>query len=509
MKDWAKLILVFIIFMIFATISNKLDFISDDSFIGYRYAKNFVEGNGLVYNAGEVVEGYTTFSWVMLASLFINLNLDPFLYSRYFSFICSLVIFILLYFISENYFNVKFPYNLIAIILLAFNVGFIMWAASGLETIFFTLLIVVSGYYVIKFIETRKTINLYYCSFFLLMCAYTRPEGIYFFVLSFSYLIYFLLTTLKYSFGKTIRLLILPVLVFVILFSIYFIMRYNYYGYLFPNTYYAKSGGNYMQQVRGFYYIYRFVKESLGVGLLLSLPVYLIYKNHKNDKVTFLLVIILGYLSYVIYIGGDGLGSQRFIIPVMPWLFLLIQSGFYKLVNNFRIKKLATLILSLLIIFSSISSTFDFRRRPANQIAFARTVGHNFIKVSEYMKNNLNKDERLAVISAGMIPYYTDFYTIDRLGLNDIHIAHKKMDNMGSGGAGHEKKDDDYVFQFKNPTIFIDEFPTPEKKEKEDLEKFGKIYKFNSINIGEGEFADEYGNVSKADIYFNFYKLLK
>ena len=33
----------------------------DDRFIGFRYSRNFARGNGLVYNVGERVEGYTSF----------------------------------------------------------------------------------------------------------------------------------------------------------------------------------------------------------------------------------------------------------------------------------------------------------------------------------------------------------------------------------------------------------------------------------------------------------------
>src|SRR5436189_992982 len=38
----------------------------DDAFISFRYAQNLAEGNGLVFNPGERVEGYTNFLWVLL-----------------------------------------------------------------------------------------------------------------------------------------------------------------------------------------------------------------------------------------------------------------------------------------------------------------------------------------------------------------------------------------------------------------------------------------------------------
>ena len=41
--------------------SYKLKWLGDDIFIGLRYVENLLKGNGLVYNKGERVEGFTDF----------------------------------------------------------------------------------------------------------------------------------------------------------------------------------------------------------------------------------------------------------------------------------------------------------------------------------------------------------------------------------------------------------------------------------------------------------------
>src|SRR5262245_14911733 len=38
----------------------------DDAFISFRYARNLANGNGLVFNPGERVEGYTNFLWTVV-----------------------------------------------------------------------------------------------------------------------------------------------------------------------------------------------------------------------------------------------------------------------------------------------------------------------------------------------------------------------------------------------------------------------------------------------------------
>ncbi|MGB7063098.1 MAG: hypothetical protein WBF13_12190, partial [Candidatus Zixiibacteriota bacterium] len=62
-------ILSLIISLILLFHVNYLRFVCDDAFISFRYAKNFVEGHGLVYNIGEKVEGYSNFLWTLLLSL--------------------------------------------------------------------------------------------------------------------------------------------------------------------------------------------------------------------------------------------------------------------------------------------------------------------------------------------------------------------------------------------------------------------------------------------------------
>lgn len=47
-----------------------LNFTQDDAFISFRYVSNFIQGNGLVFNAGERVEGYTNFLWIIILSIF-------------------------------------------------------------------------------------------------------------------------------------------------------------------------------------------------------------------------------------------------------------------------------------------------------------------------------------------------------------------------------------------------------------------------------------------------------
>ena len=41
---------------------------SDDAYISFRYATNLARGQGLVFNPGERVEGYTNFLWTVIVA---------------------------------------------------------------------------------------------------------------------------------------------------------------------------------------------------------------------------------------------------------------------------------------------------------------------------------------------------------------------------------------------------------------------------------------------------------
>lgn len=66
--EWALLagLLALLALLALVTYSH----LGEDAFITYRYARNFALGNGLVYNPGEYVEGYSNLFWLLLVAPF-------------------------------------------------------------------------------------------------------------------------------------------------------------------------------------------------------------------------------------------------------------------------------------------------------------------------------------------------------------------------------------------------------------------------------------------------------
>src|SRR4030095_12220478 len=103
--------------------SKSFDFIQDDAFITFRYVKNFAEGDGLVFNIGDKVEGYTCFLWVMLLSLVKKLGFNFISASQTLGIISSVFTLLFTYRVSEKVFPkdkdtfYNLAFSLIAVIL--------------------------------------------------------------------------------------------------------------------------------------------------------------------------------------------------------------------------------------------------------------------------------------------------------------------------------------------------------------------------------------------------------
>src|SRR5688572_25239317 len=112
----------------------------DDAFISFRYAENLVDGLGLVFNAGERVEGYTNFAWTLLIAAGMQLGFDPVPFTRWLGLGCYAATLALLLGASRRASGggLWLP---IAALGLALNPHAQLFATCGLETPLFTLLV--------------------------------------------------------------------------------------------------------------------------------------------------------------------------------------------------------------------------------------------------------------------------------------------------------------------------------------------------------------------------------
>ena len=447
--------------LIFLALAIKFfDHTVDDAFISFRYAENLVEGHGLVFNPGERVEGYTNFLWVIISAFSISLSINPEIFMRIVGLLASIgtIAAVVRFGPKPN----KFPSLVYAApLLLAANPSFTVWSTGGMETPLFAFFVTWGVLLAAKGIENDK---LPLSSAVLLgLSVLTRPEGILVAALVFATALIIRLKNKKL--GRDITLWLL---VFAAIYLPYFIWRTSYYGFLFPNTFYAKVDTGGSQILRGFAYFHRFMS---GISYWLLLCLAGLIWTRKRRFILALGILTTIYVFYVIYIGGDGLPLYRFFVPVLGVFFLLIsesiKSWFEKFGNWKPIKAIFTIVLVFTIVYSIVPSyagpDFNYVKQDHDEV-------NCWIEIGRWFKDNSKPDDSIAVIPAGAIPYYSGLKTIDMLGLNDLTIGRKKMDDMGKGQAGHEKYNIDYVLSRKPAYVIIGVYSlSPRQRPPEQL----------------------------------------
>ncbi len=446
-----------------------VNYVIDDSFITFRYVRNFVHGYGLVYNPGERVEGYTNFLWAMLLSAFnwFNPDMDLLPVAQALGILFGLATIVFVIMSSWSVQGEVGFFGLIAGAFLALNSAFVAWSTSGMETILFTFLVFAASYFYAHPPQADRKMLLAPALFAL--AALARPEGLLFFAITTLHLI---LTEARSGRGFIGRHVAWWLLAFAAIYVPYFAWRFNYYGQLLPNTFYAKVGSGIRQYIRGARYLLSYARGYGVFVFLLVLP--LLLKRNLRKWTGLLLLQVVCYLAYVVYIGGDGLGFYRFIVPITPHIYILVQEGITEICRwarqrvptaaHWRPAIPMVLFLALSLLFTGrqtlLALTFRESQRwyePQSELNFPGLGSdHSYLWFDNYfvdrlataakwLEANAPPDAVVASTPAGAIGYYTNLRIIDMLGLNDLHIAHVKDVAMGTGRAGHEKGDGKYV----------------------------------------------------------------
>lgn len=139
-------VLAIFVFALRWILYSQTQFIADDAYITYRYAENFVAGNGLVYNPGEKVLGTTTplLTFFLIAGL--GAGIPATLFSPLLNMACDAVTALLLVGIFRCHFG-RTGFGFLAGFLYAIFPSPWVWSTSGMEVSLYTLCIVASLYF--------------------------------------------------------------------------------------------------------------------------------------------------------------------------------------------------------------------------------------------------------------------------------------------------------------------------------------------------------------------------
>jgi len=446
----------------FAANVERQAFLGDDSFISFRYAKHLAEGQGLVWNPGDRVEGYTNFLWVLLMAAGLSVGIAPEGASMALGIASGLGLLAAMVVFTARTTGWRDPILWLTPMVLALHRSFTAWCTGGLETSFFTLLVFLA---VLCFVRERERGDAFPLGSSLLfaLASLTRPEGALFAFVAGA----FFLAEIGLR-RRSLRVGLLWSLPYGVIVGAHLLWRRAYHGDWLPNTFYAKVPGVWWDH--GFNYLARFI-DDYQVGWFLPL-ILLGLLLGREFKAWLLFAQALAYAIYVAGVGGDRF-EFRFLVPILPHLYWLIADGIHRLTRpvGSRRMRAAGVVLAGVAAAGLLGTTVGSPRRPEAQRA-RMAVGAHGINTLGSIRHYANARARegkllrrwsdqgvlpsdlvLCVGGAGAVPYYTDWTTIDRRGLNDATIAHLPLERRGS--IGHER-DAPFEYLLERKVVIFD-----------------------------------------------------
>ncbi len=440
------IIFIAVAMLYFGVIYNLgMNYSLDDTYISFRYINNFINNEGLVYNINEYTEGYSNLLFVLFVSLIHKLTSLSLEVSSYLILLFSQTItLIMTYLISRKYMNRYF--SLIPVLLLIFSSSYMYWVTNGLETHFNIMLLMIIMYFINY--EDRYKNSAIYILIFSLLFIMTRPENV-FLVLS----IYVVLIMYDYS-SKNYNNLKSFLLLVIIVGSLFYI-RYQYYGHLLPNTVSAKS--YYMTLLKNgdiniqefiyqlfttampYDYMKKFISMHGGALLVFGLTGALLLFKKNNKMIIISFGIILFYSLLLLQARWDWMPYNRFLIILLPLLFIYFSYILYYLYK----KNCILVLISISIIFLL---QFDYSLKfSGNSFAVKNSLDSKVGKdLNAYLEQN--KNFKLGTIKAGRIAYEFNGYVLDIFGLTDEYIAHHGRPRLTGKNVGG-KEDKNYVIK--------------------------------------------------------------
>lgn len=346
-----KIVLLVMAACLFLVVLLRNAWLADDAYITFRTIDNFVNGYGLTWNAAERVQTFTHPGW-----LFVITPLYFVTGEFYFSVIgLSLLITLLTVILVLPAIARSVAVTLLGIVILISSKAFVDYSTSGLENPLTHLLF---GLFLLLYLkETALTFKkLFLLSLLAGLAAFTRMDTVLLYLPALVYALF------KFRCWQGLLAVGAGFLPFILweCFSLF------YYGFLFPNTAYAKLGmsvSRFELVQQGLLYLLNSISLDpltlLFIGAGISAPLML-----KQTKSIPVVCGILLYLIYIVSIGGDFMSGRFLTAPLLGAVILLVSLD-SKILSAIALPaSLVILLFGLVWPYSPLKSTVDYAGRP-------------------------------------------------------------------------------------------------------------------------------------------------
>jgi arabinofuranosyltransferase len=432
-------------FLFYLQIRHFPAFYSDDGFISLRYSARLLQGKGLTWNDFKPVEGYSNLLWVLACACLGALGLPLDFASVILGIACAAIGIVAVAAQARRDYSeeTRWLAALFGCGALVLNGPVALWAQSALEPAMLAAFLGWATYFGLSWVATdapsvKDTVIL---GVLLGFVSLTRADGALFVALFFAG---GLIADGIFSRGslRRIYMLFIPA----IFLGAQVAFRRLYYGEWIPNTAYVKVAFTLQRVLSGIRYDVAGIAIEAAFFALTCIGFVALWRDGRRRQVRFLIVVSLGWLAYVAFIGGDIFQYKRHFIPLLAVLSFAISGCSLILVRGSRLLRLQTAGLCILL---GLVLTTDLFFNPKSELADEAKSVALFLKQAFE-----NRQPLVSADPAGSVPFYTNFPAIDPLGLNDYHIARHKTRAFGHGQLGHELADGGYVLD-QRPDLII------------------------------------------------------
>jgi hypothetical protein len=432
----------------------------DDAFISFRYARNLVEGQGLVFNPGEHIEGYTNLLWTLGLAAVARAGGSAVATAKYagLAFYAALALALVRHAWRRSRDGAR-PFLPLAAALILLMDDFHVWASGGLETMLFSYL-AVQG-----LLWTREPGlsngesdgsggnrgKAWAAGVFLALSVLTRPDGLLFAAVGIAS---FWLPTDRLSGDERWRRAIATAIPIAAVVAALIPFKLLYYGELLPTAFYSKSAWiPYPGQ--GWIYVGLLLWKNWFIVPLLAAALaaagwaarHRAADSRRGDAL--LLVTAAGlFTAYLVQVGGDFMFARR-LIPVLPLLFVAAEEALSRLSRGtaagIALAACAGALLPLPLYGGepgAIRGVYDERASYPETTLEARR------RQAEAAGRGLAGLDVRAAFEGGMcvFGFYSGLpYLAEATGLTQYSLAKRPLEQRGV--VGHEKRPDARWFE--------------------------------------------------------------
>lgn len=365
-------------------------FTADDAFISFRYGKNLVLHHVWNWNAyGAREEAYTSALYTALAVIPAFLHLPTVIFMKLVGLACLGVILHRLRTLSSS--RIAF---LLGILVISLTPVVWMHIYSGLETPLYMVLILEMA---IAVSRSQETPPIWVYALFL-MLPLTRPEG---FVFACAGVILFW----KGRGHASKQLAWFGLAVFLGLF--YFLARWRYFHHPLPNPFYVKVTHETLRDLIGE------LTTNLAdyKGYIFPLVLVLLLSRRAVTRVFALCSFLLLLLLFAPHLMAMNFGERFYVQLTLPIILL-----FFIAEDIPRISRFAVTITALFVLAFGPATVLLFAKYPAN-------LGRAHFDLGKRLAPFATNHHSMIVADVGGLPYYSDWFTYDFLGLGTNSIA--------------------------------------------------------------------------------------